>query len=322
MSITSICSYDNTEEGSPPGGPSIFSVGPRTITVELLDITPDLAKQLLELNKHNRALAPNKVDQIAGDIRTGRFKFNGMPIIIDERPEVVDGQHRLHGIAKAGITVPMLVVSGVATDVTDTIDTLGKPRSVSDILNMKYQHSDLKNRSYIDGIASIMMIGTTGRSSPSKPELAAYADSIIDELSEWAAFGKSVQSSSQNVVVQRHQTRSAMSASAVGALCIYMVGDGANPDALRDFFMRVATGNVSDSDVTNIIPLLRRRQISGMLLGGNGGRSQIAGLLTEFATYITAYNRWVSGEPQKSIKGYANAVREFAALPAVSRIGA
>jgi hypothetical protein len=322
VSTNSLSSYSyNGADAPTPGGGIVFNLGSRDISVELLYITPDMANRFLELNKHNRKLSQTKVDQVARDIRAGRFKFNGVPIIIDDRPEIVDGQHRLHGVAKAGIAVPMLVVGGVATDVTDTIDTLGKPRSVSDILNMRYQHDDLKNRSYIDGAATLLLIGN-GRSSPSKPEVAAFADSIIDQLSEWAAFGKSVQSASQKIVVQRHLTRSAMSASAVGSLCITMISGGASRELLQDFFMRVATGNVADSDVTNIIPLLRRRQSSGMLLGGNGGRSQVAGLLTEFATYITAYNRWVAGEPQQQIKGYSNAVREFSALPAVSRIGA
>lgn len=308
-------------ESLPWDATSLFLVGGRTICVGVVDITPALAEELLKLNQHNRNLTPTKVDQIASDISAGQFKFNALPIIIDERPEIVDGQHRLHGIVKAGITVPMLVVSGVATDVTDTIDTLTKPRSVSDILKMTYQHESLKNRSYVDGIATILLIGLTSRSSHSKREIAKYADTIIEDISEWASFGKSVQAASQKIVVQRGVVRSSMSASSVGALCYHMISSGASNNLVRDFFKRIAEGKIADSDCTNIIPLLRRRQSSGILLSPVGGRSQISGVFTEFATYITAYNRWVAGESQQRIQGNSSLIRGLSALPAVSRIG-
>lgn len=302
-------------------GPLVLSVDSQKIKVELVNVTPELATQILELNKHNRNVTQTKVDQIAADMTDGRFKFNGMPIVIDDQPDLSDGQHRLLGVVKSGVTVPMLLVTGVAKDVTDTIDTLCKPRTVSDILKMKYQHDNLKNRSYIDGIATLLLIGETGHTHHNKPEIAFYADTMIDELADWAAFGKNVQAASQNVVQQKHMLRSSMAASAVGALGIHMVQAGASKEIVRDFFTRIATGLVSDTDTTNIIPALRRRQAGGILLGGSG-RSQFIAMFTEFATYINAYNKWVVGETQTRIQGCQHAIRSFAGLPPVSRIGA
>jgi hypothetical protein len=97
-------------------------------------ISPIRANQLLSQNKRNRALNQNHVMYLAREMSEGRWEANGESIKLNGS-ELLDGQHRLAAIKLSGITVPILVVSGIEKDAYTTIDT-GRARTPSDALKM------------------------------------------------------------------------------------------------------------------------------------------------------------------------------------------
>ena len=63
--------------------------------LEVITLTPEMATELLELNKHNRPLSDGHVRRIAAQIQEGKWKFNGDTIKIAVDHSVLDGQHRV-----------------------------------------------------------------------------------------------------------------------------------------------------------------------------------------------------------------------------------
>jgi hypothetical protein len=299
----------------------------RVVKITAKNLTPDEAKELLSLNTRNRSLNAQSVNQIANDITEGEWKFTGDTIKIAVDREgirfVADAQHRLEGIAKSGLSVPVLIVENLDPDVTDLIDQL-RTRQVGDILRMTYGHRGLKNDSIIAGIANLMIIGSNEEyqgKRPTRKEQADWAHQRIEKLHSWAIWAKSVAGETDKVQAGPHNTCSAMAPAPLAAIAIHMVDSGANHELVTEFFTRLATGLVSDSDKSNVIPALRKRQKNGNPLGRVGGGGAMTGLFTEFASYILAYNKWVIGEQVSLIKGQKHPIRFLSDLPQVSKFG-
>jgi hypothetical protein len=101
-------------------------------------ITPELAAKWLDDNlgeDHNRPLRAERAAGFARDMETGNWHDNGETVKFDWNGRLVDGQHRLAAIVKAGLPMSMLVVRGVAPDSIHTID-MGVARRYSDVLKM------------------------------------------------------------------------------------------------------------------------------------------------------------------------------------------
>jgi hypothetical protein len=296
----------------------------RRITVSYKLLTPSEASELLSLNTRNRRLNAKSSDLIAADISDGEWKFTGDTIKIatdaDGTRFLADAQHRLEAIIKGGVPVPVLIVENLAPDVTDIIDQ-GRPRAVGDILRMAYGRTELKNETIIAGISNLLMIGYGKASNPNRREVAEYANAHLDKLTTWASWAVSVSAESDKVQIGPGHMVSAMTSTPLGALAVYMTDQGASYELTTDFLFRISTGRISDSDQTNVIPALRKRQKNGIPLARIGGGAATVTLFTEFSTYINAYNKWVQGEQVAIIKGQKHPVKTFNQLPAVSKLG-
>lgn len=100
------------------------------ITQEI--ITPEMAREYLKFNTENyRSLSKDRVISYAGDMKNGEWQMNGEAIKFDETGKLIDGQHRLHAIIRAGVPVEMLVVRGVQESVN--IYDIGFRRSLGQI---------------------------------------------------------------------------------------------------------------------------------------------------------------------------------------------
>lgn len=96
-------------------------------------MTPVLAAVILERNGAVRALRETRVQYWADEIKAGRWQTTHQGIALDTDGALLDGQHRLSGVLRAGIAVEVLVTIGVPRETFTVIDT-GSVRSVSDIL--------------------------------------------------------------------------------------------------------------------------------------------------------------------------------------------
>lgn len=113
--------------------------------VDLMIITPDMAREWLKRNiADNRSIKPRLVEQLARDIKAGKFILNGDPIRFTELGELIDGQHRLHACVRADTAFQSLVVQGVPRRAIGTID-IGAKRTFGDALTVGYGKVSGKN---------------------------------------------------------------------------------------------------------------------------------------------------------------------------------
>jgi len=102
-----------------------------TITHELVDLTPELAAELLESTpEHQRKITQNHVDRIARAMTSGGFLLNPQPLIIDTNGALMDGQHRCTAVVQSGVTIPVVIVRGADPEVFALVDT-GRTRQAS-----------------------------------------------------------------------------------------------------------------------------------------------------------------------------------------------
>lgn len=100
------------------------------VRTRIVEISPDKAKRWLGRNHpSNRPVAYKRVEAFAGDMREGKWRVTHQGIAFDEKGMLIDGQHRLHAILSAGVSVRMMVVWSVGA-FGDPIDC-GRPRSVA-----------------------------------------------------------------------------------------------------------------------------------------------------------------------------------------------
>lgn len=98
-------------------------------------VTPAKARALLKLNSRNRKLSKGLVSKYAGDMRAGRWPYNGDPIRVSEGGVLLDGQHRLYACVEADKPFEAELIEGLPDSVAMTIDG-GRRRSAADVLNM------------------------------------------------------------------------------------------------------------------------------------------------------------------------------------------
>lgn len=94
-------------------------------------ITPEMANQILEKNHINRRLRIDDVNAYARDILNGNWKENSDPITISKSGNLLNGQHRLNAIIKAGVAAEMYVRRDAPDD---CIFDIGIPRSAGDTI--------------------------------------------------------------------------------------------------------------------------------------------------------------------------------------------
>lgn len=95
-------------------------------------MTPDLAQSILSGNIKNRPLNNRTVADYADQMRSGKWKLNGEPIIVGRSGTLLDGQHRLQAVVAAQTSVPMLVIYNIDDSSFTTINT-GRIRTAGDI---------------------------------------------------------------------------------------------------------------------------------------------------------------------------------------------
>lgn len=115
-------------------------------------VTPELAKDWLGKNLHNRSMNKERAKQFAGAMSRGEWRANGETIKFAAKngdQVLIDGQKRILAVLLSGMTVEMPVVRGLSMDVQDTVD-LGEPRRLSHSLQLRGE----KNAQSLAGIVS------------------------------------------------------------------------------------------------------------------------------------------------------------------------
>jgi hypothetical protein len=103
------------------------------IEVDITEITPDIANQMLEHNDANRGIAALVVEKYARDMTRGAWVLNGQTIKFGKSGRLLDGQHRLQASVLSRRAFPAIIVRGLDDAVFDTFD-LGSRRAIGDVL--------------------------------------------------------------------------------------------------------------------------------------------------------------------------------------------
>lgn len=110
-------------------------------------ITPMIARQMLEHNAVNRPVSNPTVRHYAMQMSKGQWALNGEAIVISDRGNLTNGQHRLNAVIIADEAVTFLVVRGVKEDTFSSFDG-GKNRSLSDVMSL----AQIKNATRISSM--------------------------------------------------------------------------------------------------------------------------------------------------------------------------
>lgn len=117
------------QNGLATTGPKYVGSG---ITVELVLVTPEMAKAWLATNHGNRRVRTKRVEWLAGKMRAGKFSVNHEGLAFDEDRRLIDGQHRLAAIAASGVAVWLIVVCGIHRASAMDMDS-GGVRTLGDV---------------------------------------------------------------------------------------------------------------------------------------------------------------------------------------------
>lgn len=142
-------------------------------------ITPEIAMEMLTHNDKNyRGISSAIVTKYANEIRGGSWETNGDTIVFDENGTLLNGQHRLTAVVKAGMPIVSLVVRGLTgTQVYD----IGRKRNTRAILMAEgYDHANSTTISAVNVLVRGFDWRTTATISETREVLKAERDLLIE----------------------------------------------------------------------------------------------------------------------------------------------
>lgn len=157
----------------------------RDIKIAIETITPEVATKYLKLNVKNRTVRRLVVDKYARDIKEGAWQLNGDTVRFQKNGDLIDGQHRLHGIIKAGKAAECIVVRGLSPEVMSTIDQ-GAKRGLPDILKLNDEVNTAALSAAIRSYANLESPSESLDNTYSVDHMLATLDRVPN-LREWVA---------------------------------------------------------------------------------------------------------------------------------------
>jgi hypothetical protein len=92
-------------------------------------ITPIMAEHLLKKNKCIKPIKASDVKKLTKEMTLGKFEWNGASIVLDNRGNLIDGQHRCTACVDSGKPFHAVLIWGVSHSGKLTVDT-GRPRNI------------------------------------------------------------------------------------------------------------------------------------------------------------------------------------------------
>lgn len=249
-------------------------------SVEIVDVTPQLAETWLSRNPNNRNLRRAVVDSYARDIAAGRWRLNGESIKFGAAGHLLDGQHRLSAVIQAETAVQMVVVRHLAADVMPTVDT-GAKRSYGDALKLAGE----ENTATLAAVVRRAVMWERGQ----RTNTGAIRPTAL-EMNDFLERHPEVRASAE--LASRLGSRERLPASVIG-LCHFLFAK-IDYDEATWFMLRVADGD--GIPATDPIAVLRNRVIKLRVSGGRINETE--GL----ALTIRAWNAHRAGETRSKLQ--------------------
>lgn len=270
-----------------------------TVTVAIELVSPiDAIEAIASSNHDNRQLRPYRVSRYATAMREGRWPFTGEPLLYDTNGRLLNGQHRLHAVIEAEVTLPFLVVRGLGADTYNHIDG-NLTRSVGDALDAAARGRYKQHKATAARLVLGYQKGLLGEST--NMTIAFDTSAIAAEVLATDEYEHAL---GQVKTRPKYVNLSALTAFHVLAHRIY--SDDARFEPLyADFLARVIDGtNLTEGD-----PRLALRSWSANKYGDHE-ESHMALWAT-----IRAWNAWVTGERLRLIRILRNNPVLLADLP-------
>lgn len=202
-------------------------------------VTPEKAKLWLTKNVGNRPIRESNVQRFVEVIKSGEYKMTHQGVAFDKKGNLIDGQHRLHAVVRAGRSVEMMVARGCDPATFAYIDQ-GAFRSASDILGTDRRVAEVCR--YIARLAS----GGPTYVSPRNLK-------IVYERIGPAIIG---------LLDGARTTSRAFSAAPMRVAAVTTVLMGGRPEYVKDVYRNLVAANVDD------LPRVGKALVSQHLRGG------------------------------------------------------
>lgn len=103
--------------------------------VQIVDVTPEMASDILKSNENNRPFSKSLAKKYAKQMSNGEWYVTGQGISLASDGQVLDGQHRLHGVIEYNHPVKMMVAYNCDKESFTVLDT-GRGRNATDVLKI------------------------------------------------------------------------------------------------------------------------------------------------------------------------------------------
>lgn len=110
-------------------------------SVSIVNITPDVAREMLAKNTSNRSIKKSAVVRYATIMKSGNWTLSPDGIVFS-KDRLIQGQHRLHAVIFADVPINFIVWTNVGDDVFSVLDR-GVTRSASDALGIDRRLSEV-----------------------------------------------------------------------------------------------------------------------------------------------------------------------------------
>ncbi|MER5832610.1 hypothetical protein ABT116_17585 [Streptomyces sp. NPDC002130] len=258
--------------------------------MQVVDVSPQLAAEWLTRNTNNRPLSKGTVQHLAGQIQRGEWQLTHQGIAFDEDEVLIDGQHRLAAIVKAGVTVPLTVTHGVPRTAFTVMDT-GRKRTGRDALALAGEANATHLAAALRGLHLY-------RNSPNSPWSGGSSVTSNDQLLNLLGEHPGVRDALHHGIALNRGCRITVTAATIG----WYVTSEARPDIDQsDWEAGVVTGaRLEPGD-----PRLTLRNTMLNLALGNAHRRRDDSR-EHLLYYLKAWNAWVEGRTIKLLRRSPN----------------
>ena len=256
-----------------------------TIKTEIVTVTPEIARTLLDQNKGNRKVSKSNYGRVLEAMSQGEWELNGEAIKIARNGRVLDGQHRLMVAAENDLTFQTLVVYGLPDETQDTMDT-GKARSANDVLSIHGYPSANNLAAIVTGIIrderwGLQAATATAAGYPVTPKQVLARVEKEPELVELMQYSTRIRS------------KCAMSSKTIGIL--YYHFSKIAPEDTQHFFDKLASGE----NLQRGNPILTLREL---LFNIKANQRGIVNQTYIAAVTIKAWNKFRDGTECKTLR--------------------
>lgn len=256
------------------------------LRMEVTDITPEMARGLLNTMDRNRPVRQGRVAEWVRRMKNGEWQFNADPIRISDKGVLIDGQHRLLACIEAGVSFKALIVRGLPSAVFITLDNQA-PRSLGDDLAM----DEVSNYSVVAAALGWVWLYDKGRMTLSQRPVGAMRGTRPELLEFYHSCDPEAWNRASRV---GYKVKALLGSTGLGAAC-HFIFQRFSAQKADEFFERLLTGELSTDG--SPFPILRKRLMRDMYEDRDTRLSSSA----KMALLFKAWNAFISNTEVKRL---------------------